>query len=252
MQQILFFITCLSGVSSFTLQTYNNLHRNAVRNHNPNTWRLQQQQRLQQLLPLLEQQSSSKRRRSDSALLSSEVQGDAANTTDSKGTDVKLSTESQTKTDDDDEEWEYEEYENLTEQDFYDSEWKVGTLMENSNEIDETWARLVVKDGEFVCVWGDASNGKWNFDAASQFLSMTKETFGGWGGKKIWAGTVDDFYYIQGTVRGWSPISPASVVGQWQCRRLGVDKDEAGIAPWFQEDEEETGDDESSTEVKEE
>lgn len=251
MQHIFFFITFLSCVASFTLQTYNNPHRNVVRN-------VQQQQRLQQLLvPQLEKQSSSKKRRNSSALASSEVEGDAVNITDAKGTDSKLSIESQSKTDnddddDEDDEWEFEEYENLTERDFYDSEWKVGTVMENSNKIEETWARLVVQEGEFVCVWGDGSSGKWNFDGASQFLSMSKDTIGGWLGKKIWAGSVDDFYYVQGTVRGWSPLSPASVVGQWQCRRLGVDKDEAGIAPWFQEDEEETNDDESLTEAQEE
>ena len=140
------------------------------------------------------------------------------------------------------EDWEYVEYEDLRETDFYDSEWKVGTLMEGSNKIEETWTRLVVKDGEFICVWGDGSSGKWNFDAASQFLSMSKDSYGGWLGKRIWAGTIDDYYYVQGTIRGWSPISPASVVGQWQAKRLGVDKDEAGVAPWFDEDDEEDED----------
>ena len=143
--------------------------------------------------------------------------------------------------DDEEDEWEFEEYEDLRETDFYNSEWKVGTLMDGSNNIEETWTRLIVQDGEFICVWGDGSNGKWNFDAASQFLSMSKDSFGGWLGKRIWAGSVDDFYYVQGTIRGWSPISPASVIGQWQAKRLGVDKDEVGLAPWFQDDEEEEG-----------
>mmetsp|Transcript_19242 Transcript_19242/g.27064 ORF Transcript_19242/g.27064 Transcript_19242/m.27064 type:complete len:240 (+) Transcript_19242:67-786(+) len=144
----------------------------------------------------------------------------------------------ETRDDDDDseDEWEYEEFENLTETDFYGSEWKVGTLMDNSNKIQETWCRLVVKDGQNIAIWGDSADGKWNFDVASQFLSISKESFGGWFGKQIWAGSVDDYYYIQGTVRGWSPISPASVLGQWQSSRLGVSKDEAGIAPWFEDD----------------
>jgi hypothetical protein len=141
--------------------------------------------------------------------------------------------------DDDDDEWEYEEFENLAESDFYGSEWKVGTVMDNKGKIEETWCRLVVQDGEFIAVWGDGGKGKWNFDTASQFLSMTKDTFGGWLGKQLWAGNVDDFYYLSGTVRGWSPISPANVVGQWQAIRLGIEKDEAGVAPWFEEDEEE-------------
>lgn len=141
--------------------------------------------------------------------------------------------------DDDDEEYEMEEFEFLTESDFYGSEWKVGTVMENKKKIDETWCRLVVNDGKFMAIWGDNSEGTWNFDAASQFLSISKDTFGGWFGKKIWGGTVDDFYFIEGTVRGWSPISAAGVIGQWQCKRLGVDPDEAGIAPWFETDDEE-------------
>lgn len=162
--------------------------------------------------------------------------------------DEQVETQSITKTqesaavddeeEDDDEEWEFEEYEMLTEKDFYNSEWKVGTVMDGSKKIEETWTRLIVQEGEFICIWGDGSNGKWNFDPASQFLSMSKDSYGGWLGKRIWAGNIDDFYYVQGSIRGWSPISPASVVGQWQAKRLGVDKDEAGIAPWFEEEEE--------------
>jgi hypothetical protein len=144
--------------------------------------------------------------------------------------------------DDDDDEYEYEEYESLTEADFYNSEWKIGTLWDNANKIEETWFRCVVREGdlgavEFIAVWGDGSKGKWNFDAASQFFSISKDSYGGWLGKKIWAGTVDDYYYMQGTIRGWNPISPASVLGQWQAKRLGVDREEAGIAPWFQTEE---------------
>ena len=74
---------------------------------------------------------------------------------------------------------------------------------------------------------------------ASQFFTISKETFGGWLGKKIWAGPAEDFYYLQGTVRGWNPLSPASVRGVWQMKRLGCDKDEMGTAPWFEVEEEE-------------
>ena len=155
--------------------------------------------------------------------------------------------------DDDDDDWELEEFEYLEESDFYGSEWKVGTVMDGKNKIQETWCRLVVDNGKFRAIWGDKSEGKWNFEPASQFLSISKDTFGGWFGKRIWAGTVDDFYFIEGTVRGWSPISPASVIGQWQCKRLGVDPDEAGTAPWFEEREEEGDkkDDEEASPAKE-
>ncbi|KAL9181665.1 hypothetical protein ACHAXT_012008 [Thalassiosira profunda] len=146
--------------------------------------------------------------------------------------------------DDDDMEWVEEEFELLTERDFYNTEWKIGTLMDNkpreASSIDTTWVRLVTTDsGENAAIWGDDSKGKWTLDVPSQFFSISKETFGGWFGKQIWAGTVEDFYYLEGTVRGWSPISPASVDGQWQAVRLGevdgerVSVEERGEAPWF-------------------
>jgi hypothetical protein len=145
-------------------------------------------------------------------------------------------------------EWVEEEFELLTERDFYNTEWKIGTLMDNkprdAKSIDTTWVRLVTTEsGENEAIWGDGSKGKWTIDVPSQFFSISKESFGGWLGKKIWAGTIEDFYYLEGTVRGWSPISPASVVGQWQGVRLGVvdgervTAEERGVAPWFAADE---------------
>ena len=147
---------------------------------------------------------------------------------------------------DDDEEWVYEEYTDLTEADFYNSEWKIGIVWNDNEEvIKETWVRLIVDDNgggpgstpTNVAIWGDGGKGKWSLDVANQFFSISKESFGEWFGKRIFAGNADDYYYLQGTVRGWSPVQSASVLGQWQMKRLGVDREEAGIAPWFQEDE---------------
>jgi len=140
---------------------------------------------------------------------------------------------------DDEEEYEYVEYDMLTEVEFQGSEWLMGTVMDSRQKvIGETWVRLVVDaDGKNVAVWGDKSQGNWNFDKSNQFLSVSKNAL--WG-KNIWAGVVDDYYYCRGTVRGWNYFSPASVVGQWQARRLGVEPGEAGIAPWFEKEEEET------------
>lgn len=141
------------------------------------------------------------------------------------------------------EEYEYIEYDALTEAEFVGSEWLVGTNFDqNPEKIVETWVRLVVsEDGKNLCYWGDKSEGRWSLDEASQFLSVSKESLFG---KQIWAGVVEDYYYLQGTVRGWTYLQPASVLGQWQARRLGVDPEEAGTAPWFEE-EEETQEDES-------
>ena len=139
--------------------------------------------------------------------------------------------------DDDDEEYEYIEIERLTESDFAGSEWLIGTNWDNNRgKIDETWLRCAVdKDGNNVAIWGDDAKGKWSIDIASGFFSASKENL--LTGKKIWATTADDYYYMQGTVRGWSFVSAANVMGQWQARRLGVDKEEAGVAPWFEEPE---------------
>ena len=146
------------------------------------------------------------------------------------------STKDDEEEDDDDDEYEYVEYENLTEEDFLNSEWQVGTCWDNNqNRIDETWARLVVKGDKNVAIWGDNSEGTWSLDVASQFLTISKNYF--WG-KQIWAGVVDDYYYLKGTVRGWTYLTAASVEGQWQSKRLGVDPEEAGTPPWFEDPEE--------------
>ncbi|GKY91098.1 hypothetical protein MPSEU_000082600 [Mayamaea pseudoterrestris] len=133
-----------------------------------------------------------------------------------------------------DSKFEYVEYDYLTEADFINSEWVVGTLFGNDKKIQETWVRLArTEDGKNVCFWGTKQQGTWNLDVASQFLSISREQIYG---KQIWACTVDDYYYLQGTVRGWAFWKAASVYGQWQAARLGVDEEEAGPAPWFQED----------------
>ena len=144
----------------------------------------------------------------------------------------------------DDDEYEFIEYEMLSESDYLGSEWMVGTLWDsNTNDIKETWVRLAIKNDKNIVVWGDGSEGTWSLDAASQFLGISKNYL--WG-KQIWAGVVDDYYFSQGTVRGWTYLTPASVLGQWQARRLGVDPDEAGVAPWF-----DSGDDEEEKEEAE-
>ena len=117
--------------------------------------------------------------------------------------------DNQSSSDEDDaDEYEYVEYDALTEAEFVGSEWLVGTNWDRrSDAIEETWVRLVVnEDGKNLCYWGDNSEGKWSLDVASQFLSISKESFFG---KQIWAGVVDDYYFLQGTVRGWTYLQPA-------------------------------------------
>jgi hypothetical protein len=131
----------------------------------------------------------------------------------------------------DDDEYEYIEDESWPEADFVGSEWLVGTLWNGDKNIKETWVRLSRnEDGKNICYWGTDKKGTWNLDVASQFLSISQETIFG---KEIWACTVDDYYFLQGTVRGWAYWKAASVLGQWQGKRLGVDPEEAGAAPWF-------------------
>jgi hypothetical protein len=137
--------------------------------------------------------------------------------------------------DDNEDEYDYIEYDTLTEAEFVGSEWLIGTNWDrNPAKIDETWARLVTDEsGKNVAIWGDKSQGTWNLDVASQFLSISKENVVA--GKEIWACTVTDYYYLTGTVRGWKYWSAAAVLGQWQAKRLGVAADEAGTPPWFQD-----------------
>jgi hypothetical protein len=136
------------------------------------------------------------------------------------------------------EEYEYIEYELLTEPEYMGSEWLVGTVMDNNQaKIAETWVRLAADNkGKNIAIWGDNAQGTWSLDVANQFLSISKENLIG---KKIWAGVVEDYYFTAGTVRGWSFVTSAAVIGQWQAKRLGVDMEEAGTAPWFEEEEEE-------------
>jgi hypothetical protein len=149
---------------------------------------------------------------------------------------------SDTDTDDEDGDWEYVEFDTLTEADLVGSEWLVGTCWDNNpNTIDETWCRLVTNpsDGTNLVIWGDSSQGKWSLDVATQYVTISKTK--PWG-KQIWACLVEDYYYMRGTVRGWTYWAAAAVEAQWQAKRLGVDPEEAGVAPWFEEKKEEEED----------
>ncbi|CAB9514632.1 expressed unknown protein [Seminavis robusta] len=171
---------------------------------------------------------------------------------DSEVTPKAVSSEADDDEEDDDDEFEFIEYDDLTEADFLGSEWMVGTCWDsNNNQIKETWVRLAVKGDKNLAVWGDNSEGTWSLDAASQFLAISKNFI--WG-KQIWAGVVDDYYFVQGTVRGWTYLTPASVLGQWQGKRLGVDPEEAGTAPWFllEEDDEDNKEEKADDDEEEE
>jgi hypothetical protein len=148
---------------------------------------------------------------------------------------ITTSSEISANVDDDDDEYEYVEFDNLTEKEFVGSEWMIGTNWDNNPiKIDETWTRLIIDGtGKNIAIWGDNSKGTWTLDIPSQFLSISKENI--LAGKQIWACTISDYYYLQGTVRGWTYWSAAAVIGQWQAKRLGVDRDEAGTPPWFTE-----------------
>ena len=162
---------------------------------------------------------------------------DADNTSSSINTSNSNKKDKETNdNDDDDTDFEYVEYERLAEIDFIGSEWLVGTnFNQRPNVIQETWVRLIQDEtsGKNKCVWGDNSEGVWSVDAASQYVSMSKNYL--WG-KTIWAGVAEDYYFLQGTVRAWTYVSAAEVVGQWQSRRLGIEPEEAGVAPWFDTD----------------
>lgn len=132
------------------------------------------------------------------------------------------------------------EYDFLTEEEFKDSEWLVSTARYNAtggiydDGITETKVRLETNaKGKMVARWADKAQGDWYFDRARQYLCISKEN---WVSRTLWVCTVEDYYYLEGPVQGWTLWSPASVLGQWQAIRLGIDEKDAGPAPWFQED----------------
>jgi hypothetical protein len=178
----------------------------------------------------------------DSDSANTDITADDDNVNDNDNTEIENNNEENEEEDDDDDEYEYVEFDSLAEADFAGSEWLVGTVFEGKENkpIDETWVRLfVTEEGKNLAFWGDNSEGTWNFDVASQFLTMSKDNLFG---KRIWACTTEDFYYLSGTVRGWTYLQSARVLAQWQARRLGVDPEEAGVAPWFEEQDEDDED----------
>lgn len=181
---------------------------------------------------------------STAVTVSKDVEANQTGEDETTTTSLALSDEEEDEYDEDD--YEYIEYDMLKEEDFLSSEWFVGTNWNNKKDkIDETWVRLICNENDRsqnVAIWGDGSQGKWSLDVASQYLSISKENklFG----KQLWAGIVNDYYFLQGTVRGWSFLEPASALAQWQAKRLGLDEnDDPGVAPWFEEEEEEDSDD---------
>ncbi|KAH8081710.1 hypothetical protein JL720_8833 [Aureococcus anophagefferens] len=44
-----------------------------------------------------------------------------------------------------------------------------------------------------------------------------------------------DGNFVEGVVRGWKPFESATIMGQWQAIRLGVEG--RGAAPWFEDEE---------------
>jgi len=149
--------------------------------------------------------------------------------TETDGTSNALSETSEEEED----EYEEVEFEYMLYDDMLGSEWKIGDLMEDKKQINEYWFRLLTNE---EVVWGDNSKGKWKLDERAQFLTISKESFGGWLGKKIWACNLVDFYYLEGTIRGWTPLEAATVKGQWQAKRLGCTDEERGPAPWFEDE----------------
>ena len=114
--------------------------------------------------------------------------------------------------------------------DFVGSEWKLGVLWRGDDKIEVTWARCLA-DGSAEFGWG--TRGSWRLDEG-RFLTFAREFPLGWNGKRLFSAKVgDDPDFVEGIVRGWKPFESASVMGQWQAIRLGVER--KGVAPWWRE-----------------
>jgi len=118
------------------------------------------------------------------------------------------------------------------EADFVGSEWKIGVLWRDKEKIDVTWVRCK-EDGNSE--WGWGANGKWRLEDGS-FLTFTRDFPLGWNGKRLFSARVGaDGNFVEGVVRGWKPFESATIMGQWQAIRLGVEG--RGAAPWFEDEE---------------
>ncbi|KAH8056974.1 hypothetical protein JL722_7198 [Aureococcus anophagefferens] len=105
-------------------------------------------------------------------------------------------------------------------------EWKIGVLWRDKEKIDVTWVRCK-EDGNSE--WGWGASGKWRLEDGS-FLTFTRLPW--WSGALLRRGA--DGNFVEG-VRGWKPFESATIMGQWQAIRLGVEG--RGAAPWFEDEE---------------
>ncbi|KAJ1455195.1 hypothetical protein M885DRAFT_617350 [Pelagophyceae sp. CCMP2097] len=131
----------------------------------------------------------------------------------------------------DDDDAPVEEAEEAAVYDLDGSEWKVGILWNGKKKIDVTWIRC---NPGGVARWGLPAEGKWKVEDGN-YATFSRDFFGGWNGKRLLSARLQgDGNYLSGYVRGWKPWDTASVLGQFQAIRLGVDRS-AEDAPWLAE-----------------
>lgn len=113
--------------------------------------------------------------------------------------------------------------------DFAGSEWKIGVLWGEEQDIEVSWFRCKA-DGKSEWGFKQGNEGRWSLDDGV-YLTVTRNYFLGWNGRRIYSAKVtDDCNYLEGYVRGWKPWEPASIMGQWQAFRLGVER--PNPPPW--------------------
>mmetsp|Transcript_30497 Transcript_30497/g.68390 ORF Transcript_30497/g.68390 Transcript_30497/m.68390 type:complete len:316 (+) Transcript_30497:61-1008(+) len=115
-------------------------------------------------------------------------------------------------------------------EDFIKTEWKIAIQWEDSKKITETWIRFV---DDFELEWGLNAKGSWGLEG--QYLTFSRDFSFGWGGKRIYGAKLtrkQNEVYIDGIVRGWTPLMPANNLGQFQAMRLGVDRAPFGAPYW--------------------
>lgn len=113
------------------------------------------------------------------------------------------------------------------ESDFNGSEWKIGILWNGKKKIDVSWIRCKPMN---ELQWGFGAEGKWRLEDGT-FVTFTRDFFLGWHGRRLFSAKIgEDSNYLEGVVRGWKPWDSATVMGQWEAIRLGVDRPEE--APW--------------------
>mmetsp|Transcript_31211 Transcript_31211/g.41301 ORF Transcript_31211/g.41301 Transcript_31211/m.41301 type:complete len:249 (-) Transcript_31211:447-1193(-) len=119
--------------------------------------------------------------------------------------------------------------------DFVNTTWVVATMWDAKGQVDTT--KVFLRD-DGTCIWLNGAEGTWRLNTRRRAISIYRDFKFGWGGKRIFSTALDQPYsgvYLNGTIKGWAPWSPAKIWGVWQAVKQGTDFEKWGMPPWYEE-----------------